>query len=145
MGSFIYGQDEQLAQWAVRQLGPNEIPRPDTKAIGYQTGGILRAVVYFDNHSDANVDIHISSDGSRTWCTREFLRVAFAYPFIQCRYRRVTGLIPARNEQALKFNRALGFTEEGFIRHGMPDDDVIIMGLLREECRFIPDQYRTQP
>ena len=56
--------------------------------------------------------------------------------------RRVTALVPAKNTAALRFDLHLGFKQEGVVRHALPDDDIIILGLLREDCRFIPQEYR---
>lgn len=57
-----------------------------------------------------------------------------AYPFGQLGVERVTTLIPARNERALRFNEGLGFQREGLCRLGFGDDDCVIMGLLKREA-----------
>ena len=31
---------------------------------------------------------------------------------------------------------------EGYHPHGMPDDDLISLGMLRSNCRFIPREFR---
>lgn len=139
--SLIYGEDERCLEWAAEVIGMEF--RPDAVAIGRARRGELVAVCAYDGFSDCDVNIHIASDGSRWWLTRHFLVSIFAYPFIQCGLRRVTGLVPGKNTQALRFNRKLGFQIEGRCRNALPDDDVVILGLLRSECRFIPPEHRN--
>lgn len=139
--ALIYGDDERLIRWASHGMSGLGF-RKDATAIGIERGGELRGVVVYDGFSVADCNMHVVSDGSRRWLTREFLVHVFAYPFIQCGFRRVTGLVPASNEEALRFDLKLGFKYEGYCRHAMPDDDIVILGMLREECRWIPKEYR---
>jgi RimJ/RimL family protein N-acetyltransferase len=70
--------------------------------------------------------------------SRSFLGEVFRYPFEQLRVQRVTGLVPARNEQAARFDEHLGFKLEGRVRQILPDgDDVLVYGMLKSECRFL--------
>ena len=140
MNGFIYGEDERLIEWASRIIGFS--PRPDAKAVGWQEHGVLRAVTMWDGFSECDCNIHIASDGTGHWLRRPFLRMSFYHPFMQWGHRRVTGMVPAKNHAALRFDLHLGFKQEGIVRHALPDDDVIILGLLREDCRWIPKDYR---
>lgn len=137
----VYGEDERLIAWASERIGGLQF-RPDAKAIGSEINGKLVGVTVFDCFSTCDVNMHIASDGSGHWLTRAFLVAGFAYPFIQCGMRRVTGLVPAKNEAALRFDLHLGFKKEGLCRHALPDDDIIILGMTRSECRFIPPEHR---
>lgn len=141
MGSLKYDDQEMMVRWAEKRIG---FPfRPDAKAIGwlgYQ--GDLKAVTVFDGFSPCDCNIHVASDGSKRWLTRGYLRAIFAYPFIQLGLRRVTGLVPARNEAALKLDLGLGFEREGYCRNALPDDDIVLLAMLRESCPFIPKEYR---
>lgn len=137
----IYGQDETLIPWASQRIGLDSF-RPDAKAIGQERDGEVVAVVVFDGFSDVDCCMHIASDGSRKWLTRELLTRAFAYPFIQLGLRRVTGLVPADNADALRFDEHLGFVREGYHPNATKSGDLISLGLLRENCRFIPARYR---
>jgi len=138
----IYGQEERLLPWAAERTGGGRF-RPDAYTIGLERDGKLVAVVVFDGFSECDCNIHIASDGTRAWMNKELLLRTFAYPFVQLGYRRITGLVPAKNAQALAFNEHLGFEREGLCRYGLPDDDLVIMGLLRERCRFIPEHFRN--
>lgn len=75
--------------------------------------------------------------------TREFAVRALAYPFIQLNYRRITGLVHENDAKTLAFDEHFGFVREGLHRCAAEDGgNVISLGLLRSECRFIPLEYR---
>ncbi|MNT58116.1 hypothetical protein D3C72_1955340 [compost metagenome] len=116
--------------------------REDITTIGVLRDGELAAVIGYDTFSQVDCNMHIASDGCKRWANRTVLAHAFAYPFMQLRLRRVTALVPASNRAALKFDRQLGFLDEGYHPHSMPDDDTVTLGMLREHCRWIPKEYR---
>jgi L-amino acid N-acyltransferase YncA len=125
--------------WAQRALGGIRLAR-DAKTIAAVRDGEILAVVCYDTFTAFDCHMHIASNGSRLWLTRAFLREAFAYPFLQCGLRRITGLVSASNKDAMRFDLHLGFRIEGLCREGAPDGDLFILGMLRRECRFIPQQ-----
>lgn len=130
-----------LLAWAAERIGLIRF-KDDAKAIGIKRRGQLIAVVVYDAFAECDVNMHVASDGSRYWLTREVLKVVFHYPFVQLGLRRVTGLIPTKKADAIRFNAHLGFKLEGLCPEAMPDDDLQIRGMLRRECRFIPQEYR---
>lgn len=114
----------------------------DAKAIARIVDGQTRAVCVYEGFCDVDCRIHIATDGSFMPINRKFLKHCFWYPFVQLKLNRITGLVPATNKRALKFDLSLGFVSEGLIRKGLPGDDLVILGMLREECRFIPNIHR---
>lgn len=140
MATLTYDNQERLISWASECIGFT--PRDDVKAMGWVDGDRLICVALWDGFSECDCNIHVASDLSGHWLTRGFLRAAFWHPFIQWNMRRVTALVPAKNSNAIRFDLHLGFEREGLIRHALPDDDLIVMGMLRENCRFIPEQHR---
>lgn len=140
--SLIYREDGRCLDWASKRLNGVRFGM-DAVSIGRERDGELVAVTIFNNFSDCDCHIHIVSDGSRRWLSREYLVAAFSYPFIQCGLRRVTGLVPAKNKAALRFDLRLGFKYEGRSPEAMPDDDIIILGMLRRNCMFIPKKHRV--
>lgn len=135
---FTSGTDEETLQWAAERIDGVTQFRSDAVYIAHWIDGSLAGVVVFDTFSEGECCIHVASDGSKRWVTRDFIVRTFAYPFIQCGFRRITGLVAAKNEKALKFDLGLGFVQEGVMRKALPDDDIIILGMLREECRHLP-------
>lgn len=131
----IYGEEDRLIPWALSRIG---IPafRRDAYSIGLERNGELVAVVVYDSFSECDVNMHIASDGTSRWMNKALLLAAFAYPFGQLGLRRVTGMVPAKNEAALKFDENLGFVREGYHRNALPDDDLVSLAMFRENCRF---------
>lgn len=155
MRQAVYDDDERLIEWAAARIGVSSF-RSDAHAIGLvhvndvaqpdanrdSAGRRIAAVTVMDGFSECDANMHIASDGSGLWLTREFLVRSFAYAFIQCGLRRVTGLVPAKNTEALRFDMHLGFRLEGRCRDALPDDDVLVLGMLRADCRYISKEHR---
>lgn len=137
----IYGDESRLLPWAAERIGISGFRR-DAYSIGLERDGALVAVVVYDNFSDCDCNMHLASDGSRRWMNKELLLAAFAYPFTQLGLRRLTGLVDTRNAGALQLNAHLGFVREGLCRHALPDSDLVVLGMLREECRFISEEQQ---
>lgn len=134
--------EPQLVTWADHVIEGGNF-RDDAVAIGLVDGEEVKGVIVYEGFTASNCNMHVASDLSGHWITRELLFTAFAYPFIQCGLRRVTGLVPSKNTRALDFDLKLGFTPEGKMRHFLPDgDDMIILGMLREDCPFISKEAR---
>lgn len=132
----IYGQEDRLLPWAQERIGLGPFRR-DAYSIGLEKDGVIVSVAVFDNFSTADCHVHLASDGSKAWMNKAYLLAAFAYPFTQLGLRRLTGVVPAKNAAALAFDEHIGFVREGYCPHALPDDDIVILGMLRENCRFI--------
>lgn len=137
----IYDERERLLAWAAGQIGIGAF-RSDAQAIGLARGDDLAAVVVFDTFSSHDCFMHVASDGSGRWLTREFLVHSFAFPFIQCSLPRVSSPIAESNTKALAFNLHLGFEREGYHPQACGTGAVITTGLLRKNCLYIPKEYR---
>ena len=132
----ILDQKERCGEWARARIPHVESWGEWFEAIGLEKDGELVAVVVYNLFSGADIAMHVAAEPGRRWMTRAFLRTVFRYPFVQLECRRVTGYVPASNADALRFDRHLGFKEEGRMREALPDDDVIVLGMLKRECRF---------
>jgi len=132
--------DTEYLEFAEKVIGINF--GSDAKAIARIVDGRTRAVCVFEAFCEVDCRIHIATDSSFMPISRAFIKHCFWYPFVQLKLNRVTGLVPASNKRALKFDLGLGFVYEGLLRKGLPDDDLIILGMTREECRFIPSIHR---
>lgn len=140
--TLIYGQEERLLPWAEERIGTGPFRR-DAFTMGLEKDGELVAVVVFDNFSAVDCNMHIASDGTGRWMNKELLLSAFAYPFAQLKLNRVTGLVPAKKPEVVAFDQHLGFVIEGLCAKALPDDDIVILGLLRSRCRFITEEQRN--
>jgi len=92
----------------------------------------------FQNYTGVNgsIGIHVASYAPR-WINPELLFQTFHYPFIQLGVRKLFGTVPAKNTAALKFDLKLGFEIEQTIKDVYPDDDMLLVSMLREHCRWL--------
>ncbi len=102
------------------------------QAIGSERKGRLDGAVIYTNCSRTNVTASIVLEAP---FTRRFLYAGFWYPFEQLKVRRITALVEAWNEPSICLCKHLGFRVEGRLREAAVEGgDVLVMGLLREEC-----------
>lgn len=142
---FIYDQDLSLALWLEGMI-PGCRMRADAKCIGHERDGRLVAVVGFDSFAQNDCMVTLASDGSRNWMTRQFAAVAMAFPFLQCGFSRVTSLVRETNRDAMVYNIKFGWTIEGRLRKASVfGDDLFVLGMLREECRWLPRTFDAGP
>ena len=141
MFRLLLNSGERLVGWAQHVIGCTFFP--DAQAIGWGNDDEIRAACIYDRWTVRDVHIHVASDETGHFGTRQFLAAAFHFPFVVADRHRITGLVPASNDRARRLNAHLGFKPEGVMR-GAGDDgeDIIILGMLRSECRFIPREHR---
>jgi hypothetical protein len=68
---------------------------------------------------------------------RRMVISAFQYPFVICNCEAVLALVDSTNEAALEFDRRLGFKEIARIPNGGGDADLLVLQMLRAECRWL--------
>lgn len=129
----ILDQPERCGEWARARIA-----HVDSwglfQAIGQERGGELVAVAIFNSFTGADIWIHLAIDGR---ISKQWLYAIFAYPFLDQRVRHLTAFVPARNERAQALCVNAGFKLEGRLREAWPDDDVVLLGMVKAECRFI--------
>lgn len=65
------------------------------------------------------------------------VRHVFNYAFGKLGCRRVTVRTRKRNKLVQKLAARLGFKYEGIQKHFYADDDAVVFGMLKENCRWI--------
>ncbi len=98
---------------------------------------IIAGVVFNNTTSDPGLMEATIASTSPKWCNRATLRLIFRYVFEQAGCRRLTATTEAKNQSARTFLCKLGFREEGVIRQGFPNDDAVVYGMLKGECRWL--------
>jgi RimJ/RimL family protein N-acetyltransferase len=136
MKNLVYGQDKRVRDWVAERIGEN---LDDAEvAIGIEEDGELIAGVAYNMYTGAAICMNVAATPGKRWTTKEFMYAFFAYPFIQLKCRRVTGLVRMSNEAAKKFDEHVGFIQEGVIREAFEDgEDAILYGMLKSECRYL--------
>lgn len=108
------------------------------QVISRSEGGVLLGGSVFENFTGEGGSIAMHAAGfAPNWVNRDLLWATFDYPFRQLQCTRVFGQVPANNDKALKFNSNLGFKELVRLEGVFPDGDMILMQMLREDCRFL--------
>lgn len=103
--------------------------------IGLERDGELVAGVIYEGYNGHNIWMHVAIPGR---ITRDFLRYAFHYPFIELGCRRVSGYVEASNARARRFDERLGFQQEAILQGAASDGgDVILYRMNREDCRYV--------
>ena len=110
---------------------------PNYNAMGLVRSGKLVAGLIYNGYEGANVNMHIGAIVGAKWLNKEFLFAAFDYPFNELGKRRATAFMASTNKRTIKFVKNLGFVYEGTMPHYYVDDDAVVYGLLRENCRFL--------
>lgn len=126
-----------VSDWVRQQIGLKwSWPGAFTISI-WQDCEILGAVVY-ESFDEISVSCHIAGVHGAKWMTKLYLKTIFAYPFEQLKVRRINVCVAESNRPSAKLVQHMGFKFEGRVRQGAPDGgDLIIYGMLREECRFL--------
>ena len=140
MKEVVYEPQHEMIAWAESKIADCKF-RDDAKAIGLCSESGYLAVVVFDAFTTTGCWVSVAAEGAR-WMTREYILHVFAYPFIQLLYPRLNSFVSVNNEAAIRFNEHFGFKREGLMREaGADGEDLIVYGMLRRECRWLPERF----
>jgi hypothetical protein len=126
-----------VGHWMARELNCTFDPNRMTSIGVFDTEkNCLVAGVYYERFTGYNIFMHQVMQPGGT--TKDFFWYAFYYPFVELGCSRVTGMLPEENEKALRVALKLGFKEEARIAGASrAGKDVIILRMLKEECRWL--------
>lgn len=137
MRFILANKDELVGEWVRKHIPRFEFSSPYT-AIGLMNeAGIILAGVVYENYTNYDVHVHIAAIQGKRWMSKRWLGEVFRYPFEQLKVQRITALVPASNAESEEFTRHLGFKKEGRVREMLGDDDLLVYGMLKRECRFL--------
>lgn len=131
-------QKPEFFEWASRVLDADYAYSDGCRVLAnlYDSGKIASVTVYSRFHA-TNLEMSIASDSTSAWMSKTYLFQAFAYPFLTLGKRRVMGVVQVDNFAALHLDKRLGFIEEGRLRKWFGEKDAILLGMLREECKWL--------
>lgn len=133
--------NRMVGEWARKMIGAQHGWRDFSTISMWEDGALLCAILY-EGYCGNSINMHVAAVGGKRWMNRRILFAAFDYPFNQLKVDRVTGLVPDSNEAAKRFDEHLGFVREGVLRRGADDgSDLIVYGMLREECRHLESPH----
>jgi RimJ/RimL family protein N-acetyltransferase len=145
----VYGDAGRIGPWVCERTG-GKFAGPLAQAIGLEKDGRLVAGILYDHYNGRSIAMHVAGDGGH-WITRDLLRAAFAYPFVQLRVRKVLGFVDSANVSAHRLDEHLGFVLEARISDAGPQGDLLLYSMTAEQCRYLespdgrklPDPCRT--
>lgn len=136
MRHIILGANDTIGPWVSRETGGSYVPGSG-QTIALFDGDNLLAAVLYDTFNGANIHMSVAAVPGARWLNREFLRVAFEYPFLQLGVKRITGMVAESNHQARKFDEHLGMELEATLLNAHPDGNLLIYVMHRDKCRWI--------
>jgi RimJ/RimL family protein N-acetyltransferase len=104
--------------------------------ISREEDGKLLGGVIFTGYTGASIGIHTASFDPR-WINKDMLWITFDYPFNQLGVKKLFGQVPSGNLRALEFDLKLGFIEEARIPEVFPGEDLVVLSMRREDCRWL--------
>lgn len=130
------GQPPVVWQWMHAR---NRLPwSSDLRTIGVmRADGTLAAGVGFNGWQTASCWMHVAFDTAHS-LTRQLLRAAFRFPFIESGREAVYAQIDQSNDECLRLVRKLGFREV------CKTVDCVMFEMRADECRWIKEQEHGQ-
>ena len=107
-------------------------------ALGLKRNDEIIAGVIYENWNHKSIWCHFAIEGQ---LTPAYLAAIFDYPFNTCQVEKIIVPVGSDNEQSAKVVTNMGFTEEGRIKEGRPDGDIVFYTLRRDDCRFLNKRY----
>lgn len=139
IGTLVFGADEMVADWVAARIPhvrwPEKFGSPEkVTTIGLEREGrLIAGFVYHGYDSDwHSIEMSMAAIGPR-WATWPTIMAVLHYPFEQLGCNVVAAAVPHTNRRALKANAAIGFRQEGVLRHRFGRDHAVIQSMLRRE------------
>lgn len=130
-------QEEYYRWWWAQKQDADYVPGHGAVISILNDDGTPAAVALYTDYNTANINIHISAEPGKHWCTREFLWYCFRYPFVELGVKRLTGIVASSNAQARKFDENLGFTLEATLKDAHPEGDLLVYKMTKDTCRWL--------
>lgn len=143
----VVDRDDEVAHWVCSRL-PTRITPEDlgplvTIGLVDKNGKLVAGCLYHNYRKYGSMEVTFASITPR-WVLPWNLAPLFHYPFVQRACTRITLIIGSNNKVALRTNIRLGFKLEGVVRRGYDGmQDAYVLGMLREECKWIAAPVAT--
>jgi RimJ/RimL family protein N-acetyltransferase len=134
----VIDDPDRVARWVASMIGHPLMPWAGHVALGLEKGNDLVAGVVLENYNGVSAEVHLAGVGKH-WMNRSMLFTFFRYAFEHLRLQRLSALVDVTNQTAIRLNEHFGFRIEHIIKGGSPAGDVALMGLRREDCRYLGD------
>lgn len=114
----------------------------DTQGIVAMRGHDILAVCVFDSFTVDGCSVHFAIENPMVIRRGFFSEIAY-HAYVVCGRKRMFGLVPDNNERALKLDKNIGFKEIARVPNAISEGvGYIVMELLKEDCRFLPQELK---
>jgi RimJ/RimL family protein N-acetyltransferase len=139
VGSILLGAEDVVVPYIKSRVPYTESGFGPCVAFGVvRRGQLIGGVVYYNYRPDDGDIMVVVAFDRPDWCLPQTLRALFDYPFNYLGCGRMTAAIARKNKRSRKLTEGLGFKLEGVARRAFGrEDDAVLYGLLRDECRFL--------
>jgi len=132
----VLGRDKEIARFVAERTNTPDFGA--CAAIGVIRRGKLAGGVVFHEFRPQYKSVMASfAADDPMWLSPSVLCSLFTYPFLQLGCMRIGTMAARRNKRSRKVTVGLGFRMEGCVRRGFGNDDGILYGMLRRECRWL--------
>jgi len=128
-----------LGPWVVSAFGQKYLPGRYSAVGQLDSEGKPRVGVLYEGYTGTNVMCHIRGVGN--WANRLILSYIFDYAFNQLGVKRMTCSIRSDNEPSIRMVEKMGFELECKLEQAIPDGDVLIFRMWRENCKYLGGRY----
>lgn len=132
--------DGRLAIWIADKLNikDKQLLSEALMSFAFAEDNTLLGGLLFHNYEPDHAVWWTIYTQNKRWCNRRMLRQMFGLAFGLLKCQRINLLVETDNADSLKLVQKLGFQIEGKLRRfSMQNKDCYILGMLKEECRWI--------
>ncbi len=133
MKRFI-NEPERVAKWAAEQLSVTGFHQPYTAFGSVNEHDEITAAAVFNNYTGIDIEVTVVGKGK---FTRLMWMIVLDCIWVENKCTRCTMRTRESNEQAIKVCIHFGARVEGRLRKYYGTEDAVILGLLKEECRYV--------
>ena len=129
--------DHSAGHWVARRIFGGYFEER-SRSLGLKRDGKYVAGVIYENFNHRSFTCHIAITGRMTTA---FLYAIFDYPFNICEVEKIIVPVASENAESLKLVKNMGFTEEARIKDAHPLGDIVLLTMLKKDCRFLGERY----
>lgn len=108
------------------------------EVISRTENGELYGGVIYENYTGKGGSVLVHIGGFKPhWINRDMLFIMFDYPFRQLDCKQAFCQVRAKNTHTLEFCKSFGWEEVIVLEGVFPDDDMVLMRMRRDTCRFL--------
>ena len=98
--------------------------------------GLIGGLV-FENYTGRCVTVHIALDEGG-FSAKRLIAAGAEYAFDQLGVEKMLALIKSSNLKSIKLVGKIGFTLETVVKDVFDDGDMLVMKMVRDECKYYP-------